>query len=575
MGLFALLSSPFSGAQQTQINKDLPVLERLNRASDKIDDICRSSGVPGASIGVVHNGHQIHTHSYGYRDVAKGSPTTSQSVFGIGSLTKSFVAAALAQLVDQEMILWDTPVRDVLPEFHHRNPIIEETLTVADILSHRSGLAGLGDMNLAFQGDGDMLLPKSSLYHLVEQFPTLFPLRSDWNYLVWGYSLAGEIIEKLTGTDVPTYVQEHVLTPLGLNASTFDPDSVDPDRLAEPYAGLSDGTAFRLNKRQVFKDTFFEASGGMYSNLDDLIKWSKALLQEMKPETKSKHETIKQIESLISNHAPIANPSLRERSYAYGWARTQLPNVVGFIGDNVDLWEDVRDHPLLGSQDQPLFMIYHQGSTVGYYTFVALFPDTQSAVVVLINSIAISDAADWIARLMIQALFDLHDGQDYVALSKEGNRRAIKEFEVLAEKISAKRYTCQDMPLSDLRSFIGRYQHTDRPFHIDILAHPSNDSKLIFQFQGLKDQTYELRHLCGYEFEWALTHDESKKRGRYNNAELEAYLFKFNMSEDGDTAVSFSWATDPVLPERKDVFLKSKERHLGLQDQNDQVVVGP
>lgn len=551
-------SSPLaaSSADRSSIMhaENLTMDERLARANIQIDEICKSSGVPGASIGVIHNGDVIHTYNFGYRDVGNQLPTTSDTVYGIGSVTKSFIAAGIARLVDDKKLTWNTPVRDILPEFEQDDANIAETLTIADILSHRSGLAGSGDMNLAFQGDGDMLLQKESLSSIVRQFKQLFAVRRDWSYFVWGYALAGAIIEKVTNQSIDTFMSETIFKPLDLLNTTFDPNCVDPAKFAEPYAGLQDGTPFHLRKRQVFKDTFFEASGGIYSNLDDMLKWSKAMLDAAQATPRLGCSVLKQGPQILSSHFAIKNPSLRERSYGYGWIRTQLPGVVGLVGDNAGLW-DMEDSPILSTPDQPLLMVYHQGSTVGYYTFIALFPDSNSAVVVLINSIAISDAADWIGRVFIQALFHLQDNNDYVKLAEEGNQRVIKSYQdMINERDELRQKHGSDQQIPSLEAYVGRYNNPNKPFHILIMLSEENNSELVLQFQGLKDQTYKLRHLYHHVFEWALNHDEAKRRGRYPNTSLETYLFKFEVDGCGHVN-SFSWMTDPSVP-TKEVFIK-------------------
>ncbi|KAL4728801.1 hypothetical protein ACLX1H_003200 [Fusarium chlamydosporum] len=500
MALFAWLS--WSARRYEAKNSVLR--DRLERVSDAVGQICDLSGVPGASIGVVHNGEIFHTFNYGKSDKGADIDMTSDTVLGVGSITKSFIAAGLSSFVNQGRISWNTTIKEILPEFKQIDPFVEKSLTISDILSHRSGLAGFGDMNIAFQGDGDMLVPKSSLFNLIETFPTQFPLRSDWSYFVWGYALAGEVIERLSGMDLASYIGETLLQPLGLNATTFDPDSVDERKFAKPYAGLSDGTAFKLHKLQEFKDTFFEASGGLYSSVNDMM--------------------------------------------------------FGVIGDNVDLLGGIQGHPTLGSvKDERRLMIYHQGSTVGYYSFIAMFPKTESAVVVLVNSIGLSDAADWIARVMIKSLFNLQDGHDYVALAKEANANAIQEYETLKQKINGIKEACICKISTGQSSFIGRYEHPHKPFHIDISPSPNNDADLVLRFQGLEDQAYTLRRLCEHQFEWSLTHDESKKRGRYHNAEFATYVFDFEMDKE-NRAVSLLWALDPLFPERKETFNLNLER---------------
>jgi hypothetical protein len=98
---------------------------------------------------------------------------------------------------------------------------------------------------------------------------------------------------------------------------------------------------------------------------------------------------------------PVPNPSFRERSYALGWIRTQLPGAVGVMGDNGRILP-VPQLPVLGRGATPRLALFHQGATVGYFPSFYLFPETESAVVVLTSSIANCDAADWIAQVTIQ-----------------------------------------------------------------------------------------------------------------------------------------------------------------------------
>ena len=235
--------------------------------------------------------------------------------------------------------------------------------------------------------------------------------------------------------------------------TSFKLGRLDPKRLAEPYAALSDGTSHHLRHRQVFEGAFFEASSGLFATVDDLIAWASATLNAIDG---SDCEVLKEMPNIINSHTAILNRSFLERSYGFGWARTQLPGAVGVIGDNFSLWS-LEDRPLLRDKDHPLLMLYHQGSTVGYYAHIALFLDITSAVVVLSNSIALSDAPDWISRSTVQTLFDLEDGQGYAELAAEANSRQIAQYTTLARKISLKRESYADPAKSTpLKSFVGR-----------------------------------------------------------------------------------------------------------------------
>lgn len=100
---------------------------------------------------------------------------------------------------------------------------------------------------------------------------------------------------------------------------------------------------------------------------------------------------------------------------------------------------------------------------------MVLFPDSNFAVVVLTNSIAINDAADCISRAIIQALFDLRDNNDYVKLAKEGNKRAIQSYEEMIKKRNKIRDILYARPSPNrLTFFVGKYKNPNKPFYIAV-----------------------------------------------------------------------------------------------------------
>ena len=106
------------------------VLDRLQALAPVIAEIHRTSGTPGASIGVLHNGKLPYTHNYGFRDVEKGYAPDERTIYYIGSLNKSFTAASVGILVDEGNTTWESCVRDVLPEYRHRNKTINDEATI-------------------------------------------------------------------------------------------------------------------------------------------------------------------------------------------------------------------------------------------------------------------------------------------------------------------------------------------------------------------------------------------------------------------------------------------------------------
>ena len=96
--------------------------------------------VPGLGVAIVEDGKTVFARGYGWRNVEQELPVTPDTLFAIGSNTKSFTATLLAMQVDEGALAWDTPIRTVLPEFRLHDPVATGQMTAADLLSHRSGL---------------------------------------------------------------------------------------------------------------------------------------------------------------------------------------------------------------------------------------------------------------------------------------------------------------------------------------------------------------------------------------------------------------------------------------------------
>src|SRR5688500_10473096 len=96
--------------------------------------------VPGAAVGVIQDGRVILAKGYGVRDSSATAPVTPNTVFAVGSVTKSFTASSCASVVDEGKLAWDTPVREYWTWFRLHDPVATELITLRDLLTHRSGL---------------------------------------------------------------------------------------------------------------------------------------------------------------------------------------------------------------------------------------------------------------------------------------------------------------------------------------------------------------------------------------------------------------------------------------------------
>ncbi|KAL7791170.1 penicillin-binding protein [Trichoderma afarasin] len=519
------------------------VVERLHQTSIRSAyPICEISGVAGMSVGVLHHGEVIFQDNFGLRAAGGNLAPDSTTMYGIGSLTKAFTAAAITNLLDDHPnITLDTPVDQILPDFMPLDERLRGQVSLGDFLSHRSGL--FGDLSLALQGPFECLLPKEQLLPTASRLKTIAPNRRLWSYNNWGYGIAGAVIEKWTGTSFARYLKESILDPLGLQHTTSQPDFQPRDNFANTHIALCNATPLPVNGIYFFKDTLFEAAGGLYSNVDDMLKWAKAVLLA---ETSPSNGPLRNIPVIISNQVPLQEPSHDSHFYGLGWIRTQLPSVVGLQGDNPELLP-LKDLPILGAGGSPMMMYYHQGSAMGYYSALFLFPETESAIVVLTNSIPLNDAADWIAQAYTSALFNFPKPANYVALAKASRRSKVTALNSIKSNFDEmRRKHPGNRPQLPLQSYWGIYDNDAGNFFIEISQHPENKSSLLLKFQGKESQAYELRHLIDDTFEWALTYDESARQERSPILDPMYYEVRFHVKPDVENAAkhvtSFQWA---------------------------------
>ena len=99
-----------------------------------------TDNVPGAALVLIKGGRVVLEKNYGFRDLTTHAPVTAQTLFNIGSISKSFTALAIAQLVDHHNLDLDTPIIGYVPEVRLSEPLLTRTVTLRQLLSHASGL---------------------------------------------------------------------------------------------------------------------------------------------------------------------------------------------------------------------------------------------------------------------------------------------------------------------------------------------------------------------------------------------------------------------------------------------------
>lgn len=182
--------------------------------------------VPGVSIGVWHAGEE-QTAGFGVTHIDYPQPVTPETLFQIGSISKTFVGTAVMRLVEQGKVSLDAPVKTYVPELKLQDAQAEAKVSLRHLLAHTAGW--LGDYFNDF-GFGDDAVA-TYVQHMAD-LPQWTPLGALFSYNNAGFSLIGRVIEKVTQRSFEDAMQQLVFDPLGLNRAFFFPWDV----MLHPFA---------------------------------------------------------------------------------------------------------------------------------------------------------------------------------------------------------------------------------------------------------------------------------------------------------------------------------------------------
>jgi CubicO group peptidase (beta-lactamase class C family) len=198
----------------------------FRQLSDFVVSEMRRLSVPGVAVGLFHDGRE-HLAGFGITSVENPLPVTADTLFQIGSTTKTLTGTIVMRLVEQGLIDLDAPVKSYLPELILQDKAAEATVTTRHLLTHMGGW--LGDF-FRETGSGDDALAR----YVAEMagLPQVVPAGALWSYNNAGFGLAGRVIEVVTGQTYEAVAQAMVLDPLGMDNSFFFPADVISRRFA-------------------------------------------------------------------------------------------------------------------------------------------------------------------------------------------------------------------------------------------------------------------------------------------------------------------------------------------------------
>lgn len=290
LALVCSVLAPHTAAQD-RFRAAWPEVDRLFTA------FAQANRVPGIAYGVLVDGRLVHTGFSGVRERDTMTPVTADTVFRIASMTKSFTALAILKLRDEGKLGLDDPAEKYIPELAGlAYPTTDSPkITIRHLLSHAEGFPEdnpWGDQQLAVTEDQFTALLRSGI-------PFSTAPGTAYEYSNYGFAILGRIVSRVSGMPYADYVTRTILQPLGMTATTLEPRTVPPARLAHGYRWED----AQWKEEPQLPDGAFGAMGGMLTSTRDLATYVGFLMSAWPPRSDA-------------DPGPVRRASLREMQQA-------------------------------------------------------------------------------------------------------------------------------------------------------------------------------------------------------------------------------------------------------------------
>ena len=306
--------------------------DNVSRMEQVVQSYVDSKQFMGAAL-VARDGKVLLSKGYGFANLEWGVANSPASKFRLGSITKQFTATCILLLEERGKLKVDDPVKKYMTDA----PAAWDKVTIFNLLTHTSGIPSFTGFPDYASTEAIATTPEKLVARFRDK-PLEFQPGEKWNYSNSGYVLLGYLIEKISQQSYSEFVQENILTPLGMKDSGYDSNSAIILHRASGYAPSAKGT---IHAGYIDMSIPFSA-GALYSTTEDLLRWEQGLMGGK----------LLSAASLAKMTTPFKN------DYAFGLAV----------------------HAVNGHK-----VIEHGGGIEGFNTDIAYYPEDKVTVVVLAN----------------------------------------------------------------------------------------------------------------------------------------------------------------------------------------------
>ncbi|SCO46630.1 uncharacterized protein FFMR_08638 [Fusarium fujikuroi] len=356
--------------------------------------------------------------------------------------------------------------------------------------------------------------------------------------------------------------KEKVWEPMGMHRTSVE-DLAGNSNAAKAYYALEDASSYEVPIPTISHETIMGAGGAIRSCTNDLAKYYCSFMKAVNHQfnnntTSTPNSPFKQLTTILRPHNQLGVISLGEQSYALGWGRAQLPCPLGTLNYNYLL---IPLMPVIGQGAPSQLTLYHGGSIQGFNTAAYLLPETETAIIAMQNSSGLGDACDWIPQIIMHTLSGSTERIGFLHLATVAVRAALSLPEKIDDELETRRE--RGTRHMNLEAYTGRYWNALQNFRIDVKI---LNGRLSMTFQGILNETYELRHYHHHLWTWNVSHNETAKQGRYPTKPWISYIIELDCGENKEAQVLL-WKYDEEHPE-PGVFRTPYSGRQGLRFRN-------
>lgn len=334
----------------------------------------KAANIPGITVAVIQNNSIVYSKQLGH--TSTGSPVTDKTLFELGSNSKAFTGLAILQLIAQHRLALTDAVSKYLPWFWMQYQGHKETITIEQLLHHTSGIkaTALGSIPVSTANNALELTVRTLVGGDLRHKPGY-----SFEYATINYDILGLIIQQVTGSTYEQYIQDHILTPLGLTHTYVGRNNLPAQDVAPQGYKMCFLHPCLYNAPEYRGNT---PAGYIISNQQDMICWAGIQLGIV-----SVPEDFKQL--IQQSHMPnlSVSPDTDGSSYAAGWSIFQVP----------------------GGE------FSHDGTNPNFSSYIGLLPSQRVGVVILANM------SSSYTHVIGQGIINLYLGRDLPIATEDQN----------------------------------------------------------------------------------------------------------------------------------------------------------